>query len=258
VKQYWMSGGWFCKDCMAEFPAPVKVKGVSWNTVLLCVSAWLVGLAVLIVGFASATATAISPNIYLYAPGEQRDRVKLTVKGAITARIPWRPGARSVVWKDLTLKGGKIIDREKSYDYLFYESENVAPKHRDTGWVLERKSGRMTMDGEPMDRDGLAARFAGILERYGLFRSEIRDFTEQMLGQDMKMFPGDATYAIYPIPQDELDRIFSIETELDYQERIRVQFLVKEVPHGTVLERPEFSEIVRSPYALHEWGVVRG
>lgn len=258
VKQYWMSGGWFCKDCLSEFPAPAKVKGISWNTVLLCLSAWLVGFAVLLVGFASATATAMSPNIYLYTLGETKERVKLTVKGTVTARIPWRPGARSVVWRDLTLKGGKILDSGRQYDYLFYESETVVPRHDETGWVLERKSGKFTWNGEPADRDALVARFGEILAKYGLFEQEVEDFREQMLGPDLKMFPGkDATYAIHPIPAGELDRIFRIETDLEYPERIRVQFLVREVPEGTVLEAPEIPEVRRAECALHEWGVVR-
>jgi hypothetical protein len=148
----------------------------------------------------------------------------------------------------------------ESFDYLFYETESIVPKHENTGWVLERKVGKTAWNGKQVDRDALSTILSDILEKYGLFENEIADFIEYWLDSDMKLFFGrdDFTYAIYPVPRDELDRIFTIETDLEYPERIRIQFLIKEIGDGETLKEPEYPEITRSEYALHEWGIIKG
>jgi hypothetical protein len=203
---------------------------------------------------------ARKPAIYLYTPGRRKEELSLRVKGVITTRIPHRDGLTSIVWDNLVLEGGRILDGGESFDYLFYESKNVAPRHPNSGWVLRRKARRITWNGEPVDRDALALRFRTILKRYGLFENEVKDFIDYWLGADMKIFFDMENFAFgfFPISVEELDRLFAIETKLEYKEYIRVQFLVKEVPGGTVLAEPEFPEIVRSEYALHEWGIIKG
>lgn len=250
-----------CADCGAEFDrklAEGQLPGWIVKVVLVVVAAITITFLLTRVIFTSSA--AMKPVIYLYAPGEQKERVKLTVKGRITTRIPHRSGLASITWDGLTLSGGKIIDDGKAFDYLFYESENVAPKHGEAGWVLERKAGETTWNGVPVDRGELARTIGSILERYGLFENEIADFTDYWLAPDMKLSfrKEEFAYAIYPISREELDRIFAIETDHEYPERIRVQFLVLDAIPGTLLAEPEFPTVERSERAMHEWGVIRG
>ncbi len=248
---------WYCK---ASFAEPARVKGLSPWTIVLIGTMTMVAITVVLMAYLYTSVVAMKPAIYLYTRKEEKERLRLKVQGTITTRKPFRTGVRSVTWDGLTLKDGKILDRGMQYDYLFYESENVVPRHDGTGWVLGRKAGKTTWNGRQVDREALTAILSNILEKYGLFENEIADFIEYWLGSDMKIFFGrdDFTYAIYPVPQDELDRIFAIETDLEYPERIRVQFLVKEIGDGETLEEPEYPEIVRSEYALHEWGIIKG
>ena len=202
----------------------------------------------------------MKPAIYLYTPKEEKENLKLKVKGKITTRIPFRDGVISILWDNLVLKDGKIISDNKKFDYLFYESENTIPKHDDTGWTLKRQGRNMYWNNKPINQEELPAIFTEILSKYGLFENEIDDFIEYWFDSDMKIFfgQGEFTHGIYPISLEELDRIFSIQTELEYAEYIRVQFLVKEIAESQKLEAPAFPEIKRSEYALHEWGMIKG
>ena len=208
----------------------------------------------------SAPQTAMKPAIYLYTPGEKKESLKLKVKGKITTRIPWTDGIMSIVWDNLALKNGKIKSDNKEYDYLFYESENIAPEHDDAGWILKRKDRHLYWNNEPINQEELPAIFTEILSKYGLFENEILDFIEYWFDEDIKIFFGkeDFNYGIIPISQEELDRIFSIGTDLEYPEYIRIQFLMKEIDEGQSLEEPEYPEIKRSKFALHEWGIIKG
>jgi hypothetical protein len=203
---------------------------------------------------------ALKPAIYLYAPQEKKEQLKLKVKGAITTRIPNRNGIRSILWDNLTLKNGKVYSDNKSFDYLFYESKNVIPKHDNIGWILKRHNGALTWNQKHIDNAELSEILSNILANYGLFENEIKDFTDYWLDEDMKIFFGkeEFTFGIFPITLEELNRIFTIETTLEYPEYIRVQFLVKEIDEGQVLDEPVIPQVARSEYALHEWGMIKG
>lgn len=249
-----------CWACDSTFAAPVEEDG--WSRAQLAIIATLImtAITVLLAAVLYTSVTAMKPAIYLYAPGEKKESLKLKVKGKITTRIPWREGAMSIVWDNLALKDGNIFTNDKKYDYLFYESENIAPEHDDTGWALKRQGGNLYWNNEPIGLDQLPGIFTEILKTYGLFENEISDFNEYWFAEDMKIFFGkeDYNYGIYPISLEELDRIFSIETELEYAEYIRVQFLVRDIDKNQTLEAPTFPEVKRSEYALHEWGMMKG
>lgn len=220
----------------------------------------LITIVYIIWAGATSTAVAMKPAIYLYAPKEEKEQIKLKVKGEITTRIPYREGVMSIVWDNLTLKNGKIFTNGKQFDYLFYESKNSIPEHNNIAWVLKRQGRNLTWNHEPIDENELPQTFKNILSKYGLFDNEIDDFIEYWFADDMKIFFGqdEFSYGIYPISLEELDKIFLIETELEYAEYIRVQFLVKDIDKNQMLEIPAFPEIKRSEYALHEWGMIKG
>ena len=222
----------------------------------------ITGLMYSLTGFllSHLIAIAMKPAIYLYTPKEEKESLKLKVKGQITTRIPFRQGITSILWDNLVLEDGIIFTNDKQFDYLFYESENIMPKHDDTGWVLKKQNGTVYWNQIPVDKNTLSEILSGILKKYGLFENEISDFNEYWFAEDMKIFfdQDEFTYGIYPISLEELDRIFSIETELEYAEYIRVQFLVKEIDESQELSEPEYPEIKRSEYALHEWGMMKG
>jgi hypothetical protein len=249
-----------CWNCKATFDTPIKIDKMSPSTIALIATMIMVAITVTLAAILYSMVISMKPAIYLYTPKEEKEQLKLKVKGAITTRIPFREGVSSIVWDNLSLKDGKIFTNNKSFDYLFYESKNVMPDHDNTGWILKRQNGILTWNQAPIDQEGLSNIFKTVLTKYGLFEHEINDFIEYWFDEDMKIFFGqnDFTFGIYPISLEELDRIFSIETMLDYPECIRVQFLVKEIDEGQVLAEPVIPQVARSEYAMHEWGMMKG
>ncbi|MDO9537420.1 MAG: hypothetical protein Q7J68_03775 [Thermoplasmata archaeon] len=249
-----------CKNCNATFDTPIKIDKMSPSTIALIATMIMVAITVTLAAILYSMVISMKPAIYLYTPREEKEQLKLKVKGVITTRIPFREGISSIIWDDLVLKNGKIFTNKKSFDYLFYESKNVMPEHENTGWILKRQNGALSWNQAPIDKNDLSEMLRNILAKYGLFENEINDFIEYWFDDDMKIFFGqdEFTFGIYPISLEEVDRIFSIETMLEYPEYIRVQLLVKEIEDGEVLAEPEFPKISRSEYALHEWGMMKG
>ena len=254
------TGIYRCKKCGVTFDKPVEVDKMSPVTIAIIVTMVMVAITVILAAILYSMVVALKPAIYLYTPKEEKERLKLKVKGAITIRIPFREGIGSIVWDNLSLKDGKIFTNNKSFDYLFYESKNVMPKNENTGWVLKKQNDVLSWNNKPINEDELSEILKSILAKYGLFEHEINDFIEYWLDEDMKIFFGHDvfTFGIFPISLEELDRVFAIETQLEYPEYIRVQFLVKEIDEGRVLDEPVFPQVTRSDYALHEWGVMKG
>ncbi|MFO7618083.1 MAG: hypothetical protein R6W91_00220 [Thermoplasmata archaeon] len=258
-----MSGTYKCNMCDATFDVPAEGRRMPW----ILTKAGLAIIAAITITFIlfrllvwTVSSPAMKPAVYLYAPGVQNEQLKLKVRGIITTRIPHRDGITSIAWDNLTLKEGKIFTDGDSFDYLFYETESIQPRHENAGWVLARQKGNLTWNGAPIDRDGLLLKFKYILSRYGLFENEIKDFIEYWFDEDMKIFfqKQDFIYGIIPVSIEELDRIFAIETNLEYREYIRIQFLMKELQEKQTLAEPKFPEVSRSEYALHEWGIIKG
>ncbi len=220
----------------------------------------MMAITVILAAVLYVNAQSFKPAIYLYTPEKRSENLRLTVKGEITTRIPYRKGRSTITWNDLILEEGKIHTDGRQFDYLFYESDNTKPKVENKGWVLKREDGQLYWNGDAISEADLASKFEEILEMYGLFENEIADFVEYWFDDDMKIFFGgdEFNYGIYPVSPGELDRIFRIDTELDYPEYIRVQFYMKEIPETVVLQEPVPPRILRSGYALHEWGVIKG
>jgi len=249
-----------CKNCKATFDTPIKIDKMNPLTITLIATLIMMAITATLMAYLYTAVVAMKPAIYLYTPKEEKEQLKLKVKGVITTRIPFREGVSSILWDNLELKNGKIFSNDRKFDYLFYESENTIPNHENTGWVLKRQNRNLSWNRTPVDKDELSRILRDILAKYGLFENEINDFIEYWLDEDMKIFFGkdEFTFGIYLISLEELNRIFSIETVLEYPEYIRVQFLVKAIDDGQVLAEPEFPGISRSEYALHEWGMMKG
>jgi hypothetical protein len=151
---------------------------------------------------------------------------------------------------------GKLYYENEKYDFLYYEEE-ISPQTSPYGWILERdKKGRYFLNDEPCTKTQLKVFFARELEKAGLFENEIEDFIEEMLGDDGRLCPGRYAfrYAIMYVPESVVEDIISIETERDYDEIIRVHFLIQPAGESLKLQPPVYPQHERGVNILHEWG----
>jgi len=204
-------------------------------------------------------AVAMKPAIYLTTPEACKDTVRLTVEGRTLVTIPERKRSRVTEWSDLELENGKIRTDGEVYDYLFYEAATLTPTVGEEGWTIERVDERFFWCGESVDLDDVRDRIRSLMHDFGLFANEIEDFIEYWLGDDLLLEFGkeDFSFGLYPVPVEEVERIFRIETEMEYNEIVRFHLLVVDIEEGMVLEEPSFPEIERGDYSLHEWGIFR-
>jgi hypothetical protein len=163
------------------------------------------------------------------------------VDGMVTKAVPEVELGSEIIWEDVWIEDGKLYYNGKSYDFLYYE-ELIDPKPSEFGWILERdERGSLYLNDEKMTLDELKEFFRSELKKTGLYNHEIEDFVEEWLGEGGRLFPGETVfrYAIMYVPENIVDGIIQIETEKEYNEIIRVHFLVQ--PAGENV--------------LHEWGV---
>ena len=105
--------------------------------------------------------------------------------------------------------------------------------------------------------EGLRNFFKNELRKAGLFNNEIEDFIEEWLGEEGRLFPGDNPfrYAIMYVPENVVQEIIQIETGQEYQEIVRVHFLVIPAAKDIQLNQPIYPGHNRAKNVLHEWGV---
>jgi hypothetical protein len=220
-----------------------------------------------------------SPNIYLYREKPGFDSITVKVDGKVVKTIPEVPMGSEISWNDVWIMDGKLYFEDESYDFLYYEEE-ISPRTSPYGWILERdkngrfylndepytrsqlkilerdKNGRFYLNDEPYTRSQLKRFFSTELEKAGLFENEIEDFIEEMLGDDGRLCPGNYAfrYAIMYVPETVVEDIISIETQRDYDEIIRVHFLIQPAGKNLKLQSPVYPEHERGVNVLHEWG----
>lgn len=205
---------------------------------------------------------AFKPAIYIRTPKKDYDTIKVRMAGKVSQAIP-TPTVSSVnviEWQNVVLESNKIKYNHQTYDYLFYECDLRAPKVKNIGWVLERRKGELFWNDAKITYTELIEKFREILSRYGLFENEISDFIDFWLDDRQRLFFGknDFRFGIFPVPQEELEKIIQIESKIRYPEIIRVHFLIKEIDKAEKLLEPTYPKVIRSSYSLHEWGIMRG
>jgi PKD repeat protein len=197
-----------------------------------------------------------SPNIYLYRERPGFDSITVKVDGTVVKTIPEVPMGSEISWNDVWISDGKLYYENEEYDFLYYEEE-ITPRPSPFGWILERdKNGKFYLNDEPYTRAQLKVFFTKELEKAGLFENEIEDFIEEMLGEDGRLCPGNYAfrYAIMYVPETTVEDIISIETQKEYDEIIRVHFLIQPAGENLKLLPPEYPQHERGKNILHEWG----
>lgn len=202
-----------------------------------------------------------SPNIYLYRENSDYDTIRVIVDGRVTKAVPLVELGSEIVWEDVYIENGKLLYNGKSYDFLYYEELLNEPRTSEYGWILERdEKGRLYLNDNPISLEGLKEFFGNELRRAGLYEHEIEDFVDEWLGEGARLFPGDMPfrYAIMYVPEKQVEELIQIKTELDYEEIIRVHFLVMPAEDGLQLKQPVYPEHRKGQNVLHEWGVYFG
>jgi hypothetical protein len=202
-----------------------------------------------------------SPNIYLYRDTPGYDTIKVIVDGRVTKAVPFVDLGPEIVWEDVYIENGKLFYNGEDYDFLYYEELLNEPRTSEYGWILERDDrGNLFLDGKMLSLEELKDFFRTELEKAGLFDNEIEDFVDEWLGKGARLFPGQKAfkYAIMYISQNIMDEIIQIETEKEYEEVIRVHFLIRPVEGDIHLVPPKYPNHAKGNNILHEWGVYFG
>lgn len=201
-----------------------------------------------------------SPNIYLYRETPCYDTIRVIVDGRVTKAVPEVELGSEIEWKDVWIENGRLWYKGKSYDFLYYE-ELIEPRTSEYGWILERdEQGRFFLNDEVLTLEELKEFFRNELKKTGLFDNEIEDFIDEWLGEGSRLFPGQKvfSYAIMYVPENVLGDIIQIDTEKDYEEVVRVHFLVLPADKNMRLKQPIYPEHSKGGNILHEWGVYVG
>ncbi len=176
------------------------------------------------------------PIIYLYPEQKQNVHVLLNPKGYLTETIPEYPKEG---WFVTAYPDGKIDYKNKSYEYLYYESkildsETKVPKE---GFV--RKAGEMKK------------LFNEILPKLGLNQKEAKEFTDYWI----KALPKASYYFVGIMDEASIDHIepLTISPKPDTIIRVRTYFKALEKPID-VTEPVLGQGVERSGFSVVEWG----
>jgi PKD repeat protein len=200
------------------------------------------------------------PFIYLYPEQPTYDEITVRFQGYAVLTVPEVEMGTEIKWEGIWVDGGSITYNGQTYDYLIYECD-IVPVSSRFGWILERdESGQLYLDGTPLTYEELRTFFRNELKKAGLYDNEIQDFLNECLGEDELFFFGQETfrYAIRYIAPETLDQVMNIETKVDYDNIIRIQFLLDSLEGDEVLTPPTYPEHGNTGGSLHEWGIIKG
>jgi len=176
------------------------------------------------------------PNIYLYPETEILLDVDISFpeNGKVIKSIPDFPDQ----WKGLKITpDGKINNK---YDYLFYETEQLALFPAEKGWIVAQND--------------LEAFFRTNLKETGFIDREIKDFIEFWIP---KLVESDH-YAIYPQYNEQIDPLIKLEFSKQPDSIIRLLYLIQECnPKHFQLEAPVIPGFSMEGFVVREWGVIR-
>jgi len=81
-----------CRNCGASFDVPAKkgfIRGSVIRTIIAIFSVIVITFVLFRLFVLASSSVAMKPAIYLYTSKEEKENLKLKVKGKITTRIPW-------------------------------------------------------------------------------------------------------------------------------------------------------------------------
>ncbi len=173
----------------------------------------------------------LKPNIYVYPTEPCEVEVRVIPNGKITkADPPYEDGWRISAFPDGRLEG--------TPGYLFYEASLNLYDLPDRGWCVEA--------GDVMEF------FAGVLRMYGFNTKEISDFVDWWDGR----LPNAKYYVIYPLVNEDLDRICPLEVTPSPRNMLRVWFIIKPVGEFEEISPPRVVSARRDGFFVAEWGVI--
>ncbi len=176
------------------------------------------------------------PNIYLYPETEISLDVNITFpqKGRVSRSIPEFPAQ----WQGMKVTPDGKIDGQ--YDYLFYETEQLALFSPNKGWVIARKE--------------LEKFFRYNMKQTGFIDREIEDFISYWIPR----FTDSEFYAIYPQYNEQIDPLIKLEFSQQPDSILRLLYIVRECDSKDIkLTAPVIPVFSSKGFVVREWGVIR-
>jgi len=171
------------------------------------------------------------PNIYLYPEVPCSVTVMLNPDGRLTvSEPPYENG-----WIVFASQNGTI---KNTQGYLFYEAKinKIGVKNR--GWCIKK--------------DKIVSFFFSILSSYGFNRRESNDFV--LYWNDH--LPSSPYYVIYPLVNEEVDKVCPLRIYPHPDAVLRVWFLIESSESLVSLEAPTVFTFKRNGFVVTEWGVI--
>ncbi|MFA6403076.1 MAG: hypothetical protein WCX31_15850 [Salinivirgaceae bacterium] len=179
---------------------------------------------------------AYKPNIYIYP--DKNIKLKVTIGfpkgGEIVTSIP----DYDTGW-DVSVEPKSIIN--KSYGYLFYESNQPDVWQKEEGWIIKKEN--------------LKSFFIDNMGKYGFNDTEIKDFVEYWIPR-LTDFDN---YVIYPQTTKIIEEVISLNFSVQPDEIFRLFYLIKGKTNYQdikILEPNIESGFKRNNYHISEWGVL--
>lgn len=183
------------------------------------------------------------PAIYLYPEKETNINVKIASKGQISLTIPNYPNNG---WQVTAYPNGKIIDNNKTFDYLYYEAKipnDLIDNKTNQGYVVKYEELEQTLKD--------------LLIKLGLNEKEKKDFIEYWL----KVLPSSNYYFVGIVPEKTLNDISPLSISPKPDTIIRVALYFKPLDSDSIgvdkkvqVSEPNFQEIKRKGFTVVEWG----
>ena len=171
------------------------------------------------------------PNIYLYPEVPCSVTVILNPDGRIIASEPTYENA----WVVFASQDGTI---KNTQGYLFYEAKINRIDLKNKGWCIKK--------------DEIASFFFSVLSSYGFNRRESNDFV--LYWKDH--LPSSRYYIIYPIVNEEVDKVFPLTVYPHPDAVLRVWFLIESSENPLSLKAPTVFTLKRNGFVVTEWGVI--
>jgi len=174
------------------------------------------------------------PFIYIYPKEDISLKIDISFPqgGAVVASIP----AYQNGWAIDVDSAGKI---DKTYNNLFYESEQPDKWQYKSGWIVQN--------------DSLMAFFQKNMSDYGFISKEIKDFTDYWVPK-LKKYP---FYMIYPQEIDLINQLVKVNYSVKPDNELRLFYAVKGVNEKTdIVNQIVPSGFKREGFYVAEWGVI--